>query len=77
MFLERTNSAISLRTRGRSWDTVPGSETKDGYVRIWVNYRGRVHHKRWIRVADLDSYAEHIKLFQPVTLNVPDRAVAQ
>ena len=72
MYLEPTRTAILRRTRGTTWDTLPLTERK-GFVKIWVNNRGKVHYQKWVKVADLDGRSEKIKLYQPLTLVVPEK----
>ena len=55
-----------LRTMGKTWDVIPGTEDEFGYSEI-IRYRGKnLDDSRFVRNADLDGRRLLIRIFKHV-----------
>lgn len=69
---KKSTKGVLCRTKGKTWDVIPGTETLDGYAKIWVQSGKTRHEKYWIKMADLGR-TEKIILRLPVETVYKDR----
>ena len=60
----RTTKALLTRTRGKTWDVIPG-DTQGEFIRVQVVGR---HASYYCRISDLDGRREAVYLYEIPTL---------
>lgn len=60
----RSQRRIRLRSKGKTWDIIPGTERPDGFARISVKFGRFEHADMWVYVPDIGR-TDQVKLWEP------------